>query len=53
MPVDLYNLGVSELLAAQQQLSTTGHNIANVDFEVFGQDYFNGLIILSNLSGKL
>ena len=31
MPVDLYNLGVSGLLAAQQQLATTGHNIANVD----------------------
>lgn len=31
MPVDLYNLGVSGLLTAQQQLGTTGHNIANVD----------------------
>ncbi len=33
MPVDLYNLGVSGLLTAQQQLSTTGNNIANVDTE--------------------
>ncbi|MBW8190835.1 flagellar hook-associated protein FlgK [Neiella marina] len=31
MPVDLYNLGVSGLLTAQQQLSTTSQNIANVD----------------------
>lgn len=33
MPVDLYNIGVSGLMTAQQQLGTTGHNIANVDTE--------------------
>ncbi|MCM2678944.1 flagellar hook-associated protein FlgK [Echinimonas agarilytica] len=35
MAVDLYQIGVSGLLTAQQQLSTTGHNIANVDNEGF------------------
>jgi len=28
---DLLRLGVSGLLASQQQLGTTGHNIANVN----------------------
>ncbi|MBL4899309.1 MAG: flagellar hook-associated protein FlgK [Colwellia sp.] len=31
MTVSLYQTGVSGLLAAQQQLATTGHNIANVN----------------------
>ncbi|GAA5213887.1 flagellar hook-associated protein FlgK [Corallincola platygyrae] len=33
MAVDLYQLGVSGLLSSQKQLSTTGHNIANVNTE--------------------
>jgi len=33
MTVGLYQTGVSGLLAAQQQLATTGHNIANVNTE--------------------
>lgn len=33
MSVSLYNTGVSSLLAAQQQLATTGNNIANVNTE--------------------
>ncbi len=33
MTVNLYQTGVSGLLAAQQQLATTGHNIANVNTE--------------------
>ncbi|GGA90386.1 flagellar hook-associated protein FlgK [Neiella marina] len=33
MPVDMYNLGVGGLMTAQQQLTTTSHNIANVDTE--------------------
>ncbi|MGL1958480.1 MAG: flagellar hook-associated protein FlgK [Colwellia sp.] len=33
MAVNLYQTGVSGLLAAQQQLATTGHNIANVNTE--------------------
>ncbi|WP_426369738.1 flagellar hook-associated protein FlgK [Pseudocolwellia sp. HL-MZ7] len=33
MTVNLYNTGVSGLLASQQQLATTGNNIANVNTE--------------------
>ena len=33
MSVSLYNSGVSALLASQQQLATTGNNIANVNTE--------------------
>jgi len=33
MTVSLYQTGVSGLLAAQQQLATTGHNVANVNTE--------------------
>jgi flagellar hook-associated protein 1 FlgK len=33
MTVSLYQTGVSGLLASQQQLATTGHNIANVNTE--------------------
>ena len=37
MGVDLLQLGVSGLLASQQQLSTTGHNIANVNQEGYSR----------------
>jgi len=37
MTVSLYNTGVSGLLAAQQQLATTGHNIANVNTEGYSR----------------
>jgi len=33
MTISLYQTGVSSLLAAQQQLATTGHNISNVNTE--------------------
>lgn len=33
MSINLYQTGVSGLLSAQQQLGTTGHNIANVNTE--------------------
>ncbi|WP_417614604.1 flagellar hook-associated protein FlgK [Oceanisphaera sp.] len=33
MAVDMYQTGVSGLMAAQSQLATTGHNIANVNTE--------------------
>lgn len=33
MSVSLYQTGISGLLAAQQQLATTGHNISNVNTE--------------------
>ncbi|MBU3823931.1 MAG: flagellar basal body protein, partial [Candidatus Oceanisphaera merdipullorum] len=37
MAVDMYQTGVSGLLAAQAQLATTGHNIANVNTEGFSR----------------
>lgn len=37
MAVGLYQTGVSGLLAAQQQLATTGHNIANVNTEGYNR----------------
>ncbi|WP_448213127.1 flagellar hook-associated protein FlgK [Colwellia sp. MEBiC06753] len=37
MSVNLYQTGVSGLLAAQQQLATTGHNIANVNTEGYSR----------------
>jgi len=37
MGVDLLQLGVGGLLTAQQQLSTTGHNIANVNNEGYSR----------------
>ncbi len=37
MTVNLYQTGVSALLASQQQLATTGHNISNVNTEGFNR----------------
>ena len=37
MSVSLYQTGVSALLSAQQQLATTGHNIANVNTEGYNR----------------
>ncbi|NMP32882.1 flagellar hook-associated protein FlgK [Thalassotalea sp. M1531] len=37
MSVNLYNTGVSGILSAQQQLATTGHNIANVNTEGYSR----------------
>lgn len=37
MSVSLYNTGVSGLLASQQQLATTGNNIANVNTEGYNR----------------
>ena len=37
MSVNLYQTGVSGLLAAQQQLATTGHNISNVNTEGYNR----------------
>lgn len=37
MSVDLYQTGVSGLISAQQQLATTGHNIANVNTEGYNR----------------
>lgn len=37
MAVDLFNTGTSGLLAAQQQLATVGHNIANVNTDGYSR----------------
>lgn len=37
MGVDLYQVGVSGLMAAQQQLTTTGHNITNVNTQGYSR----------------
>lgn len=37
MSVNLYQTGISGLLSAQQQLATTGHNIANVNTEGYNR----------------
>lgn len=37
MSINLYQTGVSGLLAAQQQLAVTGHNIANVNTEGYNR----------------
>lgn len=37
MSINLYQTGVSALLSAQQQLATTGHNIANVNTEGYNR----------------
>ena len=35
--VDVFNVGISALVASQRQLSTTGHNIANANTEGFSR----------------
>jgi flagellar hook-associated protein 1 FlgK len=37
MSINLYQTGVSALLSSQQQLATTGHNIANVNTEGYNR----------------
>jgi len=57
MTVSLYNTGVSGLLAAQQQLATTGHNISNVNTEGYSrqraeQNASTGLFSGGNFTGS-
>lgn len=57
MSVNLYQTGVSGLVAAQQQLATTGHNIANVNTEGYNrqraeQDTAVGLSFGNNFLGS-
>lgn len=51
MAVDLYQTGVSGLLAAQGQLATTGHNIANVNTEGFSRQRVEQMTTLQMYSG--
>jgi len=57
MSINLYQTGVTGLLAAQQQLATTGHNIANVNTEGYNrqrvqQDTAVGLVHGDNFFGS-
>jgi len=57
MTVSLYQTGVSGLLAAQQQLATTGHNITNVNTEGYNrqraeQNASIGQVTGSNYTGS-
>lgn len=51
MAVDMYQTGVSGLLAAQSQLATTGHNIANVNTEGFSRQRVEQATTLHMYSG--
>lgn len=51
MSVSLYQTGVSGLLAAQQQLATTGNNIANVNTEGYNRQRAEQNALLGHNSG--
>lgn len=51
MAIDMYQTGVSGLLAAQSQLATTGHNIANVNTEGYNRQRVEQLATDSLYSG--
>ena len=52
MAVSLYQTGVSGLLAAQQQLATTGHNIANVNTEGYNRQRADQNAVIGLTSGS-
>lgn len=52
MTVSLYQSGVSGLLAAQQQLATTGHNIANVNTEGYNRQRAEQNASVGQVSGS-
>ena len=52
MTVSLYQTGVSGLLAAQQQLATTGHNISNVNTEGYTRQRAEQSAMLGQVSGS-
>ena len=52
MTVSLYQSGVSGLLAAQQQLATTGHNISNVNTEGYNRQSGEQDTLLGITSGN-
>jgi len=51
MSINLYQTGVSGLLAAQQQLATVGHNIANVNTEGYTRQRAEQGAMLGNVNG--
>jgi len=52
MTVSLYQTGVSGLLAAQQQLATTGHNITNVNTEGYTRQRAEQNATIGQVSGS-
>lgn len=52
MTVDLYQTGVSGLISAQQQLATTGHNIANVNTEGFNRQRVEQTTLTASTFGQ-
>jgi flagellar hook-associated protein 1 FlgK len=53
MAIDLYQTGVSGLMAAQAQLATTGHNIANVNTEGYHRQRVEQITSTALLQGGL
>lgn len=51
MAVDMYQTGVSGLLAAQSQLAITGHNIANVNTQGFSRQRVEQMTSMHMYSG--
>ena len=51
MSINLYQTGVSGLLAAQQQLATTGNNIANVNTEGYTRQRAEQATAVGNYNG--
>ena len=51
MSINLYQTGVSGLLSAQQQLGTTGHNIANVNTEGYTRQRAEQNAAVGNFNG--
>ena len=51
MSINLYQTGVSGLLSAQQQLATTGHNIANVNTEGYTRQRAEQNTAIGNYNG--
>jgi flagellar hook-associated protein 1 FlgK len=52
MTVSLYQAGMSGLLAAQQQLATTGHNISNVNTEGYTRQRAEQSATVGQVSGS-
>jgi flagellar hook-associated protein 1 FlgK len=52
MTVSLYQAGMSGLLAAQQQLATTGHNISNVNTEGYTRQRAEQSATIGQVSGS-
>jgi flagellar hook-associated protein 1 FlgK len=52
MPVNIYQTAISGLMAAQQQLATTGHNIANVNTEGYSRQRAEQGTSLPDVSGS-